>query len=164
MVITLQFLRLGDKILHLYPYFRLRRILLSDCYMNRLHSWLTIRIWPPNKPPKYHRSMKIVIAVPFLRLEHKIWHLYPYFLLQRIHREWLLCETTTALADNSNMAARQVSEIPQKSENGHNSSIFEVRRKNLTSVPISYAMGNTQVWLLCESTTIWAYNSNMAAG
>src|SRR3989442_379562 len=77
--------------------------------------------------------------------------------------EWLLCESNTILAYNSNMAARLVSEGPLKYENGHNSSIFEARSQNLTSVDIFHAMRNTLEWLLCESTTILAYNSNMAA-
>src|SRR3989442_199865 len=40
----------------------------DGCYVNRLPSWLTIRIWSPGKSPKYRRSMKIVITLPFLKL------------------------------------------------------------------------------------------------
>src|SRR3989442_946680 len=77
--------------------------------------------------------------------------------------EWLLCKSNTTLAYNSKMAARLVSEGPLKYENGHNSSIFEARSQTLTSVDIFHAMRNTLEWLLCESNTTLAYNSNMAA-
>src|SRR3989442_1744883 len=72
--------------------------------------------------------------------------------------EWLLCESTTILAYNFNMAARYVAEVPQKHENAHNSSIVEARNENLTSAAIYPAMMKTVEWLLCESTTILAYN------
>ena len=75
---------------------------------------------------------------------------------------WLLCESTTILAYNSNMAARQVAAVPQKYENARYSSIIEVRNENVTSISTFSAMRKAMVWLLCESTTILAYNSNMA--
>src|SRR3989442_11640559 len=77
--------------------------------------------------------------------------------------EWLLYESTTILAYNSNMAARLVSEGPLKYENGHNSSIFEARSQTLASVDIFRAVRNTLEWLLCKSNTTLAYNSKIAA-
>src|SRR5437899_2796435 len=77
--------------------------------------------------------------------------------------EWLLCESTTILAYNFNMAAMYVAEIPQKYENAYISSIVEARNENLTSIAIFPAVMKTMEWLLCESTTILAYNFNMAA-
>ena len=76
--------------------------------------------------------------------------------------EWLLYESTTILAYNLNMAAMYVAEIPQKYENAYNSSIVEARNDDLTSVAIFPAMMKTMEWLLYDSTTILAYNSNMA--
>ena len=40
--------------------------------------------------------------------------------------------------------------------------MFEAMSQNLTSVTIFPAMRNALEWLLCGSTTILAYNSNMA--
>src|SRR2546425_8874438 len=42
-----------------------------------------------------------------------------------------------------------------------NSSNIEVKNKNVTSISIFSAMTKTMEWLLCESTTILACNSNM---
>ena len=76
---------------------------------------------------------------------------------------WLLCESTTILACNSNVATWKVSEELQKYENDNSSSIFEARKQTLTSVAIFHAMKKTLGWLLGESTTVLAYNSNMIA-
>src|SRR5437899_67817 len=85
------------------------------------------------------------------------------FPVMRNALEWLLCGSTTILAYNSIMVARQVAKISQKYECAHKSSIFEPTRQSFKFISIFPANKKIMEWLLCESTIILAYNSNMAS-